>query len=230
MAQRRRRVWRRISDFSSAKSSAFGGDFEACFSIALSLDADTYSFGWYAIHPHSLLISFERLCGGENHKQMMRIILYIMTILSCRLEKVNSRFFMKISILIVLIILSLHSSSQVKNATNYDELIKFQKEQRSETESIVIWGKFGGTGKFGWNSHRDICPSVLNKREYSGLLSALSFNLFSDSVTTYYLPIKKDAKILSDFKTGDFVKLKIKLYRDCKVYNGRIYFLIEEIF
>jgi hypothetical protein len=30
--------------FSSAKSSAFGGDFAACFSIALSLDAGTYSF------------------------------------------------------------------------------------------------------------------------------------------------------------------------------------------
>jgi len=54
--------------FSSAKSSAFGGDFAAFFSIALSLDADTYSFGWYAIHPHSLLISFEKLCGGKNTK------------------------------------------------------------------------------------------------------------------------------------------------------------------
>lgn len=139
---------------------------------------------------------------------------------------------MKISILIVLVILSLNSTSQVRYryANNYEELINIQKNLNSETESIVIWGKFGGWGKFGWNSHRDICPNVLNQSEYAGTLSALSFNLFSDSVTTYYLPIKKDAKILSDFKTGDFVKLKIKLYRDCKVYNGKIYFLIEEIF
>lgn len=137
---------------------------------------------------------------------------------------------MKISILLVLIILSLQSSSKVKNANNYEDLIKFQKEQRLETEIIMIWGKFGSWGKFGWNSHRDICPNVLNQSEYAGTLSALSFKLFSDSVTTYYLPIKKDAKILSDFKTGDFVKLKIKLYRDCKIYNGKIYFLIEEIF
>ena len=152
-----------------------------------------------------------------------------MTILSRKLEKVNSRFIMKISILIVLIILSLYSSSQVKNATNYDELIKFQKEQRSETESIVIWGKFGGTGKFGWNSHRYICPNVLNKREYSGLLSALDFKLFSDSTVTYYMPIKKSAKFISHFKMGDIIKLKVRLYRNCKVYNDKIYFLIEEI-
>ncbi|MCA6461638.1 MAG: hypothetical protein IM571_02245 [Chitinophagaceae bacterium] len=44
--------WRTMRDnfsisplFSSAKYSAFGGDFAPCFSIALSLDADTYSFG-----------------------------------------------------------------------------------------------------------------------------------------------------------------------------------------
>ncbi|MCA6495753.1 MAG: hypothetical protein IM564_11380 [Chitinophagaceae bacterium] len=47
-AQRRRTMRDNFSIsslFSSAKSSAFGGDFAACFSIALSLDADTYSFG-----------------------------------------------------------------------------------------------------------------------------------------------------------------------------------------
>jgi hypothetical protein len=64
-------VWRRISDFSSAKSSAFGGDFAACFSIALSLDAGTYSFGSFTIHPHSLLISFEKLCGGERRNEIV---------------------------------------------------------------------------------------------------------------------------------------------------------------
>lgn len=136
---------------------------------------------------------------------------------------------MKISILIVLIILSLNSISQVQNANNYDDLIKFQKNLKSETESIVVWGKFGSWGKFGWDSYKDICPNVLNQLEYSGLLSALSFKLFSDSTTTYYMPIKKDAKIFSDFKMGDIIKLKVRLYRNCKVLNDKIYFLIEEI-
>ncbi len=81
-------MWRRISDFSSAKSSAFGGDFEACFSIALSLDADTYSFGWYAIHPHSLLISFERLCGGERrNKIVVRLLRRCHSIFDWKSEK-----------------------------------------------------------------------------------------------------------------------------------------------
>ena len=136
---------------------------------------------------------------------------------------------MKISILIVLILLSLNSISQVQNANNYDDLIKFQKNLKSETESIVIWGQFGSWGKFGWDSYKDICPNILDQSEYSGLLSALSFKLFSDSTTTYYLPIKKDAKIFSDFKMGDIIKLKVRLYRNCKVLNDKIYFLIEEI-
>ncbi len=136
---------------------------------------------------------------------------------------------MKISILIVLIILSLNSISQVQNANNYDDLIKFQKNLNSETESIVVWGKFGSWGKFGWDSYKDICPNVLNQSEYSGLLSALSVKLFSDSTTIYYMPIKKDAKIFSDFKMGDIIKLKVRLYRNCKVLNGKVYFLIEEI-
>lgn len=137
---------------------------------------------------------------------------------------------MKISILIiVLVILSLNSISQVQNANNYDDLIKFQKNLNSETESIVVWGKFGSWGKFGWDSYKDICPNVLNQSEYSGLLSALSFKLFSDSTTIYYMPIKKDAKIFSDFKMGDIIKLKVRLYRNCKVLNDKIYFLIEEI-
>lgn len=136
---------------------------------------------------------------------------------------------MKISILIVLLILSLNSISQVQNANTYEDLIKFQKNLNSETESIVIWGKFGGTGKFGWDSYKYICPNVLNKSEYSGLLSALNFKLFSDSTTTYYMPIKKSAKIISNFKMGDIIKLKVRLYRNCKVYNDKIYFLIEEI-
>lgn len=136
---------------------------------------------------------------------------------------------MKISILIVLIILSLNSISQVQNANNYDDLIKFQKNLKSETENIVVWGQFGSWGKFGWDSYKDICPNILDQSEYSGLLSALSFKLFSDSTTTYYLPIKKDAKIFSDFKMGDIIKLKVRLYRNCKVLNGKVYFLIEEI-
>lgn len=119
--------------------------------------------------------------------------------------------------------------TQVQNANNYDDLIKFQKNLNSETESIVVWGKFGSWGKFGWDSYKDICPNVLNQSEYSGLLSALSVKLFSDSTTIYYMPIKKDAKIFSDFKMGDIIKLKVRLYRNCKVLYDNIYFLIEEI-
>ena len=138
---------------------------------------------------------------------------------------------MKISILRVLVILSLNSTSQVRYryANNYEELINIQKNLNSETESIVIWGKFGATGKFGWDSYKYICPNVLNKSEYSGLLSALDFKLFSDSTVTYYMPIKKSAKFISHFKMGDIIKLKVRLYRNCKVYNDKIYFLIEEI-
>jgi hypothetical protein len=137
---------------------------------------------------------------------------------------------MKIFILVVLIILSLNSISQVKYANTYYELINFQKNLNSKTENIIVWGQFGSWGKFGWDSYRNVCPNVLNPSEYSGLLSALNFHLFSDSSTTYYLPIKKGLKISSDFKMGDIIKLKIRLYRNCKVLDGKIYFLIEEIF
>lgn len=136
---------------------------------------------------------------------------------------------MRISILMAFMALSLNSISQVQNANTYDDLIKFQSNIKSETESIVVWGRFGSWGKFGWNSYKDICSNVINQSEYSGLLSALNFKLFSDTTTTYYLPISREAKILSDFKIGDIIKLKVRLYRDCKVFNNQIYFLIEEI-
>lgn len=131
---------------------------------------------------------------------------------------------------VALIILSFNSISQVKIANSYYELIEFQKNLSSKTDHIVVWGQFGSWGKFGWDSYKNICPTVLNQSEYSGLLSALNFHLFSDSATTYYLPIKKGVKISSDFKMGDIIKLKIRLYRNCKLLDGKIYFLIEGIF
>lgn len=136
---------------------------------------------------------------------------------------------MKIFILAVSIIISLNSFSQIKNANNYDDLIKFQNSQNSESEIVVVWGHFGSWGKFGWDSFKNICPGVINKSDYSGLLSALNFKLFSDSATTYYLPVKKNAKVFSDFKTGDFIKLKVRLYRNCKMLDDKIFLLIEEI-
>lgn len=136
---------------------------------------------------------------------------------------------MKIFLSLVLIIFSLNSFSQIQDINNFDDLTKFQNGQKLESETVVVWGKFGSWGKFGWNSYKDICPSVLKQSDYSGLLSALDFKLFSDSTSTYYLPIKKNAKIYSDFKVGDIIKLKVRLYRKCKILNNKIYFLIEEI-
>ena len=136
---------------------------------------------------------------------------------------------MKIFLLQVLIIVSLNSFSQIQNVSSYDQLIKFQNSQKLESKLVVVWGQFGSWGKFGWNRYKDICQNVLNPSDYSGILSALSFKLFADSTSTYYLPIKKDAKISSDFKEGDIIKLKVRLYRNCKMFNDKIYFLIEEI-
>jgi len=52
------------------------------------IDADTYSFGWYAIHPHSLLISFERLCGGERrNKIVVRLLRRCHSIFDWKSEK-----------------------------------------------------------------------------------------------------------------------------------------------
>ncbi len=136
---------------------------------------------------------------------------------------------MKTLFLIVVILCSLNSFSQTQNINNYDELIKFQNSIKSTSKIAIVWGHFGGWGKFGWNSYKDICPGFLSQEEYSGLLSALSFKLFSDSTTTYYLPIKKSAQVLTEYRTDDIIKLKIKLYENCKTNNGKIYFLIMEI-
>jgi hypothetical protein len=112
---------------------------------------------------------------------------------------------------------------------NYNDLIKLQNGLKSESAITVVWGYFGNWGKFGWDSYKDFCPDVLKQAEYAGLLSGLNFKLFSDSSTTYFLPIKNNEKIVSDFKKGDIIKLKVKLYRSCKTLNNKIYFLIEEI-
>ena len=136
---------------------------------------------------------------------------------------------MKIVSTSLFVIFSLHAFSQIKNVKNYDDLIKIQNTLKSESESIVVWGHFRSWGKFGWDSYKNICPGVLKKSDYSGLLSGLTFTLFSDSTTTYFLPIKKDAKIYRDFTIGEIIKLKVKLYKDCKMIDNKIYFLIEEI-
>lgn len=136
---------------------------------------------------------------------------------------------MKISILIACMVLSLHALSQVQHVNTYDDLIKFQNNLKSESANIIVWGQFGSWGKFGWDSYKNICPNTLNQTTYAGLLSALNFKLFSDSTTTYYLPISKKAKLFNDFKSGDIIKLKVRLYRNCTVLNGKVYFLIEEI-
>ena len=136
---------------------------------------------------------------------------------------------MRIFFFSILIIFSLNSFSQIQNVNKYDDLIKLQNSLKSEFKIIVVWGHFGSWGKFGADSYKDICPGLVNHLDYKGLLSALNFKLFSDSATIYYLPIKKSAKILSDFKPDDIIKLKIKLYRNCKMLNDKPYFLIEEI-
>ena len=124
---------------------------------------------------------------------------------------------------------SLNTFSQTTNLNSYDDLIKYQTELKSESGNAIVWGHFGSWGKFGWNPYKDFCLGTLNQKEYSGLLSGLNFKLFTDSTTTYFMPISKNANLVTDFKPDDIITLKIKVYRNCKKVNDKVYFLIEEI-
>lgn len=130
---------------------------------------------------------------------------------------------MKIVISALLLLFCLGAFSQIQNVNSYETLLKIQNDQKSDFQNVVVWGKFG------WDSYKNICPNILNQSEYSGLLSGLGLKLFSDSTTQYFLPINKKAKIYTDFKEGDIIKLKVKLYRNCKFLEGKVFFLIEEI-
>lgn len=135
---------------------------------------------------------------------------------------------MKIIMLVLVLMLSnLKSNSQVTNISNYNELINFQKHIGSETKTAILWGYFGNWGKY-TNVHQFNCKSSLKSGEFSKINSCLSFRLFSDSVA-YYLPVKQDLVIPANYKTGDLIKLKIKLYKNCTSINEKIFFLIEEI-
>jgi len=130
--------------------------------------------------------------------------------------------------ILVMVLLSSRAICQIKNLNSYNELIKFQESLKNKNESVIVWGSFGSWGKFG-NQHYE-CNNELDAHVFKKITSSLGFNLFGDSTINCYLPIVQTAKIKSNYKAGDLIKLKIKIYRKCLMQYGSPFFLIEEIF
>lgn len=136
---------------------------------------------------------------------------------------------MKTFIIILTIItsFSLKANSQIHSINNYNELIEFQNNIKSKSAIVVVWGYFDSWGKYS-DIHKFSCKGVLNLKDYAKITSCLKFKLFSDT-TTYYLPIKEPNSLLVNYQSNDIIKLKIKLYKSCKIIDNKLFFLIEEV-
>gem|GEM_PF-1760016 len=137
---------------------------------------------------------------------------------------------MKYAFLITIFIcLSASLPAQIKNINDYKSLISFQDELKTESAEVLVWGYFGCWGKYP-NTHKYFCTKELDMKVYSKIKSSLDFKLFSDTSTIYYLPIKEATNLMCDYHEGDIIKMKVRLYRECKMREGKPFFLIEEIF
>ena len=131
-------------------------------------------------------------------------------------------------LLILLLVVCTNISGQVQNINNYELLIKHQQNLDKVTSTILVWGEFKSWGKLGQLNSSD-CNSKLDQKIINKITSCIGFNLYGDSTKYCYLPIKQSANIKADYKEGDFIKLKIKLYKNCFFLNDSLFFLIEEI-
>ncbi len=132
----------------------------------------------------------------------------------------------KKNILLLIVLVNTQVIGQIKNLNSYNELINYQKKI-NKNESVIVWGIFNSWGKFGNAPYEcnDLESKVIKK-----ITSSLGFNLFGDSSIYCYLPIIQIAKVRSDYKFGDLIKLKIKIYKKCAMEYGSPFFLIEEIY
>lgn len=127
---------------------------------------------------------------------------------------------MKKLVILILLNLATHFNliAQVKNINDIKSLEALQNNMKKKTESVIVWGSFIGWGKYS-DIHKFYCKEELDMNTFSKITSCLDFKLFGDS-STYYLPIKYESKIHADYKDGDIIKMKVRLYRDCKVVEG----------
>jgi len=135
---------------------------------------------------------------------MKKIILIIITILECNLLY-----------------------SQIQNITNYDDLKKIYDTISTKSKVVIVWGKFHFYEKYPAIVDTSLCNEI-EKKTYRKITSGLVFSLFEDS-TNNYIPIKEPITIDVDYKDGDIIKLKIRIYKNCKIVRNKIYFLIEDI-
>lgn len=141
-----------------------------------------------------------------------------------------------IFLIIICLFITVFSFSQEKiiNINSFEELIEFQSKMVNVEEVVMVWGKYGGWGKY-WGYDSEFCKSVLDSVEYSRINSVLSFKLFNSEYFThqpkkFFDSISNPITTRTLYKEGDLIKCKIRLYKRCKSSFNEIFFLVEEIY
>lgn len=132
---------------------------------------------------------------------------------------------------IVSLSIAINLNAQVKipltNINSYESFITEQKSIKSTSKLIVIWGTFHTWGKYD-RDYNYYCQGKLDINIYKKINSFIDVNIFSDS-SRIPAPITKTAKVLCDYKEGDIIKLKVRIYKDCRTVGGKPFFLVEEV-
>ncbi|MBS1590592.1 MAG: hypothetical protein JST07_00580 [Bacteroidetes bacterium] len=133
----------------------------------------------------------------------------------------------KIILIVIAIIKCNFLFSQIQNVNNYGDLKRVYDTITAKSKVIVVWGKFHFYEKYPAITDTSMCNEI-DKKSYRKISSGLVFSLFDDS-TNNYIPIKEPMTIDVSYKDGDIIKLKIRIYKNCKTVRDKIYFLIENI-
>ncbi len=121
----------------------------------------------------------------------------------------------------------LNLKAQLSNINNLESFLNEQKNIKTTSKLIVVWASFDTWGKYD-RDYKYYCQGKLNINEYKKIHSFIGVNLFSDSIKIF-APINYQVKVPCDYKKGDIVKLKIRIYKYCSIVEGKPFFLVEEI-
>lgn len=123
--------------------------------------------------------------------------------------------------------LNAQTKTPLTNINSYETFLAEQKNIKTSSKLIVIWGTFYTWGKYD-RDYKYYCQGILDTNIYKKINSFIEMHLFSDSNYTL-APIRYKAKMGSNFKEGDIIKLKVRIYKDCQIVYGKPFFLVEEI-
>lgn len=120
------------------------------------------------------------------------------------------------------------SQQVVTNINSYEELTEWQSNFKNPEQVAFVWGHYEGWSKY-WPDYKNVCIGILNSQIFSKITSRLEFSLFNSSIIISQ-PFKEPINFHTELKKGDVIKLKIRMYKNCKYVNDEIFFLIEEMF